>query len=194
MQNRSLETRKRIIETSFQLFIDQGYETTGVAQICDQANVSKGSFYHHFPSKYSLFLSVLDNWLSDLDSQFKSIENNSLPIPEQMKMMSLSLNSIFSRPDQIPIFVEFWIQAMRDPIISHKLLEPYFKYLKYFKSLFTKAMTEGSINTSCQANYSSRVIVAFSLGLILECMIEPHSKNWTEISQYGVEKFLFGHI
>ena len=69
MQPRSEKTRAAIMIASAALFSQAGYDATSVAQICEQAGVSKGAFYHHFPSKQDLFLSILDEWLHDLDAR-----------------------------------------------------------------------------------------------------------------------------
>ncbi len=43
--------KKQILETAERLFTAQGYEKTGVQDILDELQLSKGSFYHHFESK-----------------------------------------------------------------------------------------------------------------------------------------------
>jgi len=56
------DTRQHIIETASALFHSQSYSDVGIATICDQAGVSKGSFFHFFPSKRDLALAVLDQF------------------------------------------------------------------------------------------------------------------------------------
>ena len=43
--------KKQILETAEMLFTERGYDQTGVQDILDRLNLSKGSFYHHFESK-----------------------------------------------------------------------------------------------------------------------------------------------
>ena len=64
MQKRAQLTRARILDVSTRLFSQNGYDATGVAEICAAASVSKGAFYHHFESKHSVFLAILDEWLA----------------------------------------------------------------------------------------------------------------------------------
>ena len=70
MQQRSEETRTRLLEAAVRLFAQQGYDASGVAEICAAAGVSKGAFYHHFESKQALFLALLEEWLARLDAAF----------------------------------------------------------------------------------------------------------------------------
>jgi len=56
------DTRQHILDTAATLFHTQSYGDVGVATICKQADVSKGSFFHFFPSKRDLGLAVLEQF------------------------------------------------------------------------------------------------------------------------------------
>jgi len=56
----SHDTRQRIISAAQELIYARSYNEVGVQEICDHANVKKGSFYHFFTSKRDLALAVLD--------------------------------------------------------------------------------------------------------------------------------------
>ncbi|MCQ9640899.1 TetR/AcrR family transcriptional regulator [Chryseobacterium sp. WG14] len=62
---------ERIISTAMVLFHQQGYNSTGINQIIEEANVSKASFYQHFKSKDDLciefFNKRFDYWISELE-------------------------------------------------------------------------------------------------------------------------------
>jgi AcrR family transcriptional regulator len=55
-----MDTRKRIIDTASRLFYQQGYNSTGINQISDEADISKASLYQHFKSKEDLLLEYLE--------------------------------------------------------------------------------------------------------------------------------------
>ncbi len=82
MQERSQETRERILKAAVKLFAEKGYEASGVAQICSRSKVSKGSFYHHFPSKLTLFLELLKDWLNGIDVQLARTLEAATSVPE----------------------------------------------------------------------------------------------------------------
>jgi TetR/AcrR family transcriptional repressor of nem operon len=50
-----LETRERLLQIALELIWRNSYSSVGVNEICAQAGVTKGAFYHHFESKASLF-------------------------------------------------------------------------------------------------------------------------------------------
>jgi TetR/AcrR family transcriptional repressor of nem operon len=61
-------TRERLLSSASDLVYRQGYEATGVAQICAAAGARKGSFYHFFPSKSALVEATLErSWTEHLE-------------------------------------------------------------------------------------------------------------------------------
>jgi AcrR family transcriptional regulator len=64
--------RERIIETTFQLFARQGYNSTGINQIISESEVARASFYQHFKSKEDLCVEFLkvrhEYWFKELNN------------------------------------------------------------------------------------------------------------------------------
>lgn len=56
---RTSTARERIIESAFTLWFRRSYADVGVSEICADAGVQKGSFYHYFPSKTDLAVAVV---------------------------------------------------------------------------------------------------------------------------------------
>jgi AcrR family transcriptional regulator len=192
MQTRSHDTYNRILSSSYELFSRHGYEATGVSLICEKAQISKGAFYHHFPSKKDVLLSLIENWLTDINNQFFPVSETLTGIPEQFLAMSPALFPIFSKAESIPLFLELWLQAMRDPEIAHRLIKPYYKYCRYFENMFEEGITEGSFDAETDPHYSMRMVMALAIGLIMQSMIEPKRGDWQKITQYSIEKITSG--
>jgi AcrR family transcriptional regulator len=74
-----MKPKERILDIAFQLFHQQGYNSTGINQIISEAQVAKASFYHHFKSKEDLCVAFLnvrhDYWFNAL-LVFESTHNN----------------------------------------------------------------------------------------------------------------------
>jgi AcrR family transcriptional regulator len=60
------DTRQRLIDAARQLFWEQGYAQTGIAQILETADVRSGSLYYFFPTKEDLLLAVLEWYKANL--------------------------------------------------------------------------------------------------------------------------------
>ena len=55
-----MSNKQRILEVGLNLFAQQGYEATGVQEICDQAEITKPTLYHYYGSKQGLLESILE--------------------------------------------------------------------------------------------------------------------------------------
>jgi TetR/AcrR family transcriptional regulator, transcriptional repressor for nem operon len=53
-------TRDHLLQVGLRLIRSLGYASTGVKEILDEADVPKGSFYHHFASKEAFAKEVLE--------------------------------------------------------------------------------------------------------------------------------------
>ena len=57
---RTSDARERIVTTAARLFLERSYQAVGVDELCQAADVRKGSFYHYFSSKSELAKAVID--------------------------------------------------------------------------------------------------------------------------------------
>ena len=80
------ETREKLLETALSLIWQSNYSAVGVNEICRQAGVTKGAFYHHFDSKADLYVAAsrhcwqgmkqdLDGILSPSYTPLEQLEN-----------------------------------------------------------------------------------------------------------------------
>ena len=66
VMGRTSDAKDRLIQAAKDLTYARGYTAVGIKDICQQAGVQKGSFYHFFPTKRDLLLAVIDShveWL-----------------------------------------------------------------------------------------------------------------------------------
>jgi AcrR family transcriptional regulator len=54
-------TRRQILDAATRLFTELGYEATSIRAVLDATGLSRGAFYHHFPSKEALFETALES-------------------------------------------------------------------------------------------------------------------------------------
>ena len=53
-QQKSKETKEKIFQAAKRILQKKGYEELSIKNICEEAGVSNGSFYHHFRTKDDL--------------------------------------------------------------------------------------------------------------------------------------------
>jgi AcrR family transcriptional regulator len=60
-QDRSEETRRRIVTAARELVVERGYEAVSVKEVSERAGVSRGGLYHHFGGRTELMAGVLES-------------------------------------------------------------------------------------------------------------------------------------
>ena len=62
MARSGTETRERILDAAESLVLDKGLAATSIDEILSESSTSKGSFFHHFPSKNHLARALLERY------------------------------------------------------------------------------------------------------------------------------------
>ena len=188
MQQRSEETHSRILESSVKLFSERGFNAASVDDICTEAEISKGAFYHHFASKQALFLALLDGWLKIVDTAIEASKDKTAP--ETFMQMAEAFPYIFETAgNHLPMFMEFWLQASRDQKIWQASIAPYRRYHKYFTSLIKKGVEEGSF-VNVDPQIASRLIISAAMGLLLQSLLDPKGANWEKVARESTNLLL----
>ncbi|MGD8967507.1 MAG: TetR/AcrR family transcriptional regulator [Anaerolineae bacterium] len=192
IQQRGAETRANILVAAAAGFAEQGYDATGVAEICRRAEVSKGAFYHHFSSKQALFLELLERWLAVLDEQLEEVRTGEAAVPEQLLDMTEMIRQVFQvAEEQIPIFLEFWTKAARDPTVWEATIAPYRRYRAFFANLIEAGVTEGTLR-SVEPDTTARIIVSLAVGLVVQGLLDTEGADWGHVAEAGMQMLLQG--
>lgn len=62
-------TKEKLLQKGTELFLLQGYNATGIGEITDAINVSKGSFYNHFKKKEKFVVQILEDFGKQLSQE-----------------------------------------------------------------------------------------------------------------------------
>jgi AcrR family transcriptional regulator len=191
-QKRGEETRAELIQAAALAFAEQGYDATSVAQICEGAGVSKGAFYHHFESKQDLFLHLLDFWLDGLVQQLEVARLSAATMPGGLIRMAEEARIVFDTAEQyVPIFLEFFAQARREPAILERTVEPYQTYRRVLAGLIQTGIDDGFLR-DVDPDLAAEIILAMAIGMLWQSVHYPTRAGWGEIAVRGVGLLLRG--
>lgn len=80
-----VETQKKIVEISDDLFYRQGYEHTSFTNIAAIVGISKGNFYHHFKTKNQILSAVIEYRKEKTQKMLQEWESNSSDEVQRIK-------------------------------------------------------------------------------------------------------------
>ncbi len=191
MPERGDGTRQRLLEAAADCFSANGYDATGVSEICHRAGVSKGGFYHHFPSKQAVFLELLEQWLGALEARLTQIRDESPSVPAALHKMVDTFDQVLgSARGRLPIFFEFMSKAQRDPAVWAATIAPYRRYRAFFAEMIRRGIAEGSFR-EVDAEATALLLVSLAVGLILQSLLDPQGEDWAEKAQRSIQLILY---
>ena len=192
-QTRGADTRQSILDVSLNLFSQNGYDATSVAEICQLAQVSKGAFYHHFPSKQDLFLALMETWLASVDSFFQMAGQSAESVPRALENMAEISGGLFDALEGgFPILLEFWTQASRHPAVWERAVAPYQRYLEYFSGIIQSGVDEGSFHPAIHPEHAARILTSMVMGLLLQATFDPDGTSWQDVTLFGIKMMING--
>jgi AcrR family transcriptional regulator len=78
-------TREALIKSALALFERLGYDATSVQQIVDDADRTKGAFYHHFDSKEGLLRDLHDEFIDYQLDKAHAVRERDLPPGDMLR-------------------------------------------------------------------------------------------------------------
>lgn len=193
-KQKSEETRNRILKAAEECFARYGYDSTGVAEICNTAGVSKGALYHHFRSKQAIFVEMFETWMRGFVAEMERVRDTAASIPDALLRMAKMTGLIFqTAAGQLPLFIEFLTKASRDPETWKATIAPYKFFRKFFTDLIHRGIEEGTMQEA-DPERIAQIIVAYGAGLVMQGVFDPEGGQWVDVGVEGITLLLKGII
>jgi AcrR family transcriptional regulator len=184
------ETRERILAAAVRRFSTEGFNAASVDGICSDAGVSKGAFYYHFKSKQTLFLALLDDWLQSLEQSLDTMRGST--IPDTLILMTNMLPTVLdSAQDNLILWLEFWLQAVRDRTVWKATIAPYHHYRALFAKLVQDGIAEGTLRPT-DPEATAQAIVSMAVGLFLQGILDPRGADWQNTARQSMQILMNG--
>ncbi|WP_028808742.1 TetR/AcrR family transcriptional regulator [Streptomyces canus] len=88
---RPSDARSRLLSTACRIFYEEGIHSVGVDRIVTEAQVTRATFYRHFPSKEDLVLAYLDEAHQTERQQAEAAAAADLPAADTLRKLSKSI-------------------------------------------------------------------------------------------------------
>jgi AcrR family transcriptional regulator len=90
-RRRHLEkTREDILVATSKVLQEFGYQGSRIEEICSRAGISRGAFYHHFPSKEAAIVALVERSLEPLVEEYGLIEVAAADQPVRMIALEMA--------------------------------------------------------------------------------------------------------
>lgn len=136
-QRRSAEIRERLFRAALALFAEKGFMETTVEDITNAADVGKGTFFNHFPSKDHILLAFGEMQLGKLEEAIENARRTNMPIPEFLRSL---VTRMTQEPTRNPAIIRTILQAY---LSTTPVREAMMKLQKHAHALHTQIVELG---------------------------------------------------
>ncbi len=167
--------RERIINSSFELFLKQGYEATSLQNIMDATSMSKGAIYHHFTSKRMIYLATLDEYYFKI-IKFAFPKDDHLTFEERIKIRCRFFARLFHTIEKIgdggtdfPIrsFFLYQLKSECDKNIRKQIKKSMTLYRKSVLELVKTAVKKKELLSTCSVDIIALQIMSMVEGIAI---------------------------
>lgn len=154
------ETVDLILDVSYRLFMEKGYEYTSIQDIIDHlGGLSKGAIYHHFRSKEDILIAVTDRMTAESNKLLADIRDRS-DLNGKEKLKTIFKASI-SRPVQDEIFTAA-PDFSNNPKLLFSLLHDTVDEVapNYILPIINQGIADGSIQTDYPEQLAELILLA----------------------------------
>ncbi len=172
------ETVNLILDVSFRLFMEKGYEHTSIQDIINQlGGLSKGAIYHHFKSKEDILVAVADRMTEESNQMLAAIRDRS-DLSGKEKLKTIFKESI-NRPVQNDIF-KVAPDFHQNPKLLFSLLHDTIEEAapNYIVPIIRQGISDGSIQTDFPEQLAELVL------LVANVWMNPMIFDSTEEESY----------
>jgi AcrR family transcriptional regulator len=184
-QIKALETREKLLKTSLELFNKHGFEYVSIEQITKACNVSKGTFYTHFPSKYDVILEKF----KELDSFYSTVEKNinrTLPASEKILLLYQEQMKYLTNVVGKDLLRTMYTAAMTNQVEQdHYLISPQRKIFQIMNSYIEEGVELGEFRQDLKVTQMQTIIRRCMRANVYDWLI--HNEDFdlaTEMAQF----------
>lgn len=157
------QTVNKILDVSYRLFRERGYEHTSIQDIIDNlGGLSRGAIYHHFKSKAEIVMAVSERMAEESNRMLEKIAARS-GLSGKEKLKAIFWESII-RPEQDDVFSAA-PHYFDDPKLLFSMLHETVEYTapKYVLPILRQGIEDGSIQTDCPEQLAELILLVTNL-------------------------------
>jgi TetR/AcrR family transcriptional repressor of nem operon len=159
--------KAKLLDAALRVIRTKGYEASTVDDICHAAGVSKGSFFHHFPSKEDLALAAAAHFSARADALFAGASYRDANDARERLLGYVDLRSSLLRGD-LPDFTCLLGTMVQETYATHPAIrEACDEQLRHHAFDVARDIAEAKRTHAPQAPWSAE-----SLGLFTQAVLQ----------------------
>ena len=148
------KTKRKIFETSMELFAKKGYEATSIEEITSIVGVAKGTLYYHFSSKEEIFNFLVEEGMkllkNSIEIKISGLENS---LDKLKAIILIQIKIIVKYENFISMLLsQIWGQEPR----NIRCREYVFEYINVIENIVSEGIRKGELIEGDSSAIASR--------------------------------------
>ena len=176
--------RDQIVAAALTCFARAGYHATTMADVAEQAGVSKGTPYLYFPSKEALFIALHEAWDCGVGDRVNA-EVAALPEAERnsprriLRVVADAIAAhVLEETETCRVLMEARALAAHEPAIAAAVRAADARAHEQLEGLFAAGVTAGEWSAGTDPALAARLFTAGLYGLMAQWHLAPGSFSW----------------
>ncbi|MFE5318252.1 TetR/AcrR family transcriptional regulator [Paenibacillus sp. NPDC056579] len=175
------ETKKKVIDSAFQLLADKGYDAMSIDDIMKGTGKTKGSFYVHFKNKEDLLYEVIQNRLDrDFDhiveETLKELSdetcNVQLILKRLMHLVHVGTGGV-DRELWTAAYYQMVVLSRKNQIVREWMIKQYRAWVDFMSKIIIRGQELGQIRTDIDVLVMVNMLISLLEGYELRSMVDP---------------------
>lgn len=172
---RTSDAKERLINTAVVLIRARSYTSVSVDDICKNAGVRKGSFYHFFSSKRELALTAVDAWWESMQADMlePAFQRDVPPLERIQRLFDRAVAHHSSVQEKTGQFQGCTLGNLaleissQDEVMREKIQATLLKFISYPEQALEEGIADGSIPANLNAKETAQALVSYFYGTIM---------------------------
>jgi AcrR family transcriptional regulator len=160
--------RQKIIEAGSRLVVQKGIEKTSLADIAEEAGISKGSLYYYYASKNELIFDITEAHINQISENLFTIIEESKGNASWEELLKILFERILDADTRGRLHLYLVQQALND---NNDLKQRFRKKYQEWKIMITEGFAMLEPNVTNQNVLSSLIIAALD-GFLIQSLLE----------------------
>lgn len=197
MPAKGQKRKQQIIETAKDMFIQHGFQSTHIGQVCEKLNIARGTVYQYFGNKREILYAVLEKVeekiddildLDDLRDFYKTNPNPKAISKFLTDRLSATIQTLIEEPVVIKLIYKD-IVGIDEEVISRVN-----KFLEYISKITARDVEEIKKRGFYKKNINAEVTAFMLIGGVLFLVYEFFRKERNVLDKEVLEAIVSNYV
>jgi AcrR family transcriptional regulator len=191
-QERAERTRLRILEVAAGAFAEHGHDGVSLNQVIRESGLTKGAFYHHFPSRDELALAAFRHKQQQLVAQMGTAIDADAPPLERLAALFRERARLLEADPTLFVVVRLGIELT----LKHGAGSEYASFselpLELFEGIVREGQARGEIRPELDPRQTAETLFAGILGIDQAALLIPEQLDVSARTEWLLDVLLTG--